>query len=111
MAVKVFLKNGDELTFETYGFEHNNILHLHGPVESTDQHHDIESRLDSENAIDLSLCATDLTNWMNLQDCEYISGQYNKKIGFGDYYLKSFSVPNNADEELNIIEGYCDELL
>ena len=118
MPVKVILKDGDELTFDSYAFENNNILHLHGTVESKEEHQNNMNKLDSENASDLYLVAPDISNWTQLTDVTYISEQRvtlpksaSETVQYVDYYLSSYSLPDKSLEVLNVFEGQLDAAL
>ena len=112
MAIKVILKDGDELHFSSYAIENNNILHLHGTAESLQEHVENMSKLSGEQAKDLYIVSTDLKNWAQLTDCEYVSEQSvvvdkseDEKVRFVDYYLSSLTPPNQSIEILNILEA------
>lgn len=110
--IKVILKDGDELHFSSYAIENNNILHLHGTVETMQEHIEIMGKLASAQAEDLYLVSTDLKNWTQLTSCKFLSEQRTTvdrgeegPVQFVDYYMESLTPPNQTIEVLNILEN------
>ena len=112
MAIKVILKDGDELHFSSYAIENNNILHLHGTADSLQEHVENMSKLSGEQARDMYIVSTDLKHWTQVTDCEYVSEQSvavdiseTEKVRYVDYYLSSLTPPNQTVEVLDILEA------